>query len=112
STSPSTCSTPCSIRASAVSDAAPAASGLAAPRAPVVIGTAARGLLRRYAGRNRLAVLGAGLLLAATLLAALAPWLPLADPATVARARRLHPPPTPGRPLGTDRVGRDDRALV
>src|SRR5437762_10630167 len=28
-------------------------------------------------GRNRLAVLGAGLLLAATLLAALAPWLPL-----------------------------------
>ena len=92
-----------------MSDAAPAASGLAAQRAPVAIDTAARSrsLLRRYAGRNRLAVVGAGLLLAATLLAALAPWLPLADPDTVATARRLQPPLTPGHPLGTDEFGRD-----
>ena len=92
-----------------MSDTAPAASGLAAPRAPVAIDGAARSrsVLRRYAGRNRLAVLGAGLLLAATLLAALAPWLPLADPDTVATARRLQPPLTPGHPLGTDEFGRD-----
>ena len=47
------------------------------------------------------------MLLAVTLLAALAPWLPLADPDTVATARRLQPPLTSGHPLGTDEFGRD-----
>jgi len=92
-----------------VTDAAPATSGLAAPRTPLAVGAASRsrGQLRRYADRNRLAVLGAVVLLAATLFAALAPWLPLADPDTVATARRLQLPLTPGHPLGTDEFGRD-----
>ncbi|PYN91913.1 MAG: diguanylate cyclase [Candidatus Rokuibacteriota bacterium] len=82
---------------------------MAGSRTPLAVGAAARprGQWWRYADRNRLAVVGAVVLLAVTLLAALAPWLPLADPDTVATARRLQPPLTPGHPLGTDEFGRD-----
>jgi peptide/nickel transport system permease protein len=63
--------------------------------------------LARIAGRNRLAVLAALTLLAAVLLALLAPWLPLLDPDTVDTPNRLRPPLTPGHRLGTDEFGRD-----
>jgi peptide/nickel transport system permease protein len=63
--------------------------------------------LARIARRNRLAVLAALTLLAAVLLALLAPWLPLLDPDTVDTPNRLRPPLTPGHRLGTDEFGRD-----
>jgi len=66
-----------------------------------------RPTLTRYADRNRLALLGAMVLVGATLLAVLAPWLPLPDPDTVATTKRLQVPLTPGHPLGTDEFGRD-----
>ena len=61
----------------------------------------------RLAGRNRLAVLAAVALLAAVAAAALAPWLPLADPDMVDTPNRLRPPLSPGHTLGTDEFGRD-----
>ena len=63
--------------------------------------------LARTARRNRLAVVTAIGLVAALLLAALAPWLPLLDPDLVDTVKRLRPPLTPGHPLGTDEFGRD-----
>ncbi len=63
--------------------------------------------LTRTARRNRLAVMAAGGLVVALLLAALAPWLPLLDPDTIDTVKRLRPPLTPGHPLGTDEFGRD-----
>ena len=63
--------------------------------------------LARTARRNRLAVVAALGLVAALVLAALAPWLPLLDPDTVDTVRRLQPPLTPGHLLGTDEFGRD-----
>jgi ABC-type dipeptide/oligopeptide/nickel transport system permease subunit len=63
--------------------------------------------LARIARRNRLAVLAALILLAAVLLAVLAPWLPLLDPDTVDTPNRLRPPLSPGHRLGTDEFGRD-----
>jgi len=63
--------------------------------------------LARTARRNRLAVATAIGLVAALLLAALAPWLPLLDPDLVDTVKRLRPPLTPGHPLGTDEFGRD-----
>jgi peptide/nickel transport system permease protein len=63
--------------------------------------------LARTARRNRLAVLAAVGLVAAILLAALAPWLPLLDPDVVDTVKRLRPPLTPGHPFGTDEFGRD-----
>ena len=63
--------------------------------------------LVRIARRNRLAVLAALTLLAAVLLALLAPWLPLLDPDTVDTPNRLRPPLTAGHRLGTDEFGRD-----
>src|SRR5262249_26127415 len=84
-----------------------ATSGLAAPRLPALdAAPRARTALTRHAGRNRMAVLGAGVLVAATLLAALAPWLPLADPDTVATTKRLQAPLAPGPPLGPGEFGR------
>ena len=63
--------------------------------------------LARTARRNRLAVAAAAGLLAAVLTAALAPWLPLADPDLVDTTRRLRPILSPGHLLGTDEFGRD-----
>jgi len=63
--------------------------------------------LVRIARRNRLAVLAALTLLAAVLLALLAPWLPLLDPDTVDTPSRLRSPLTAGHRLGTDEFGRD-----
>ncbi len=57
--------------------------------------------------RNRLAAVAVLTLVAAVLLAALAPWLPLADPDTVDTPNRLRPPLSPGHALGTDEFGRD-----
>ena len=68
--------------------------------------------LARTARRNRLAVVAAVGLLAASLLAALAPWLPLLDPDLVDTVKRLQPPLTPGHPLGTDEFGRDLLARI
>src|SRR2546428_7917471 len=58
-------------------------------------------------GRNVLAVAAAVALVAAVLVAALAPWLPLPDPDTVDTPNRLRPPLSPGHALGTDEFGRD-----
>ncbi|PYM96352.1 MAG: diguanylate cyclase [Candidatus Rokuibacteriota bacterium] len=63
--------------------------------------------LTRVVRGNRLAVLAALTLLAAVVLAVLAPWLPLADPDTVDTPNRLRPPLTTGHRLGTDEFGRD-----
>jgi peptide/nickel transport system permease protein len=61
----------------------------------------------RVARRDRLAVVAALALLAAVLVALLAPWLPLLDPDTVDTPNRLRPPLTAGHRLGTDEFGRD-----
>jgi peptide/nickel transport system permease protein len=57
--------------------------------------------------RNRLAIIGLVVLGIAVLLAALAPVLPLADPAATSPADRLLPPFSPDHLLGTDHLGRD-----
>jgi peptide/nickel transport system permease protein len=57
--------------------------------------------------RNRLAVLGLAVLGVVVLLAALAPVLPLADPAAQSRGDRLLPVGSDGYLLGTDHLGRD-----
>jgi peptide/nickel transport system permease protein len=62
---------------------------------------------RRLARRNRLAVAGLLVLVAAVLAALLAPYLPLLDPDAVETTNRLKPPLTPGHLLGTDEFGRD-----
>src|SRR5262249_57287184 len=61
----------------------------------------------RIARRDRLAVAAGIVLLAAVLVALLAPWLPLLDPDTVDTPNRLRPPLSPGHRLGTDEFGRD-----
>src|SRR5207245_8156979 len=63
--------------------------------------------LGRAARRDRLAVVAGLALLAAVLVALLAPWLPLLDPDTVDTPNRLRPPLTSGHRLGTDEFGRD-----
>jgi peptide/nickel transport system permease protein len=65
-----------------------------------------RGIVR-IARRDRLALVAALALLAAVLLALLAPWLPLLDPEAVDTPNRLRPPLTAGHRLGTDEFGRD-----
>src|SRR2546428_4648554 len=83
---------------------------LATVRGAVERGTTATRRSRalvRIARRNRLAVLAALTLLAAVLLALLAPWLPLLDPDTVDTPSRLRSPLTAGHRLGTDEFGRD-----
>ena len=61
----------------------------------------------RLARSNRLAVAAALTLLAATLAAVLAPYLPLLDPDVVNTPSRLRPPLSAGHVLGTDEFGRD-----
>jgi ABC-type dipeptide/oligopeptide/nickel transport system permease subunit len=63
--------------------------------------------LAHVARRNRLAVVGALVLIAAVLGAVLAPWLPLGDPDAVDTPDRLRLPLSPGHVLGTDEFGRD-----
>jgi peptide/nickel transport system permease protein len=63
--------------------------------------------INRIARRDRLAIVAALALLAAVLVALLAPWLPLLDPDTVDTPNRLRPPLTAGHRLGTDEFGRD-----
>ena len=63
--------------------------------------------LNRIARRDRLAIVAALALLAAVLVALLAPWLPLLDPDAVDTPNRLRPPLTHGHRLGTDEFGRD-----
>ena len=63
--------------------------------------------LARIAVRNRLAVAGVAVIVAAVGVALAAPWLPLPDPDAVDTPARLRPPLTPGHPLGTDEFGRD-----
>jgi len=58
-------------------------------------------------GRNVLALAAGVALVAAVLVAALAPWLPLPDPDTVDTPNRLRPPLSGGHALGTDEFGRD-----
>jgi peptide/nickel transport system permease protein len=65
------------------------------------------GHTRRLARRNRLAVAALSTLVACTLVALLAPWLPLSDPDAVDTPHRLRAPLSPGHPLGTDEFGRD-----
>ena len=61
----------------------------------------------RVVRRDRLAVAAGLVLLAAVLVALLAPWLPLLDPDAVDTPNRLSPPLTHGHRLGTDEFGRD-----
>ena len=61
--------------------------------------------LRRFA-RNRLAVVGAAIILLEFIVALLAPRLAPHDP-TALHDQILAPPGVPGHPLGTDTVGRD-----
>ena len=63
--------------------------------------------ISRIARRDRRAIVAALALLAAVLVALLAPWLPLLDPDTVDTPNRLRPPLTAGHRLGTDEFGRD-----
>jgi len=57
--------------------------------------------------RGRWRVAGAVVVTTLTVLAALAPALPLPDPNRTQPSRRLAPPLTPGYPLGSDHLGRD-----
>ena len=63
--------------------------------------------MSRHWARNQLALLALIVLTGVVLAAALAPYLPLADPDTVDTVQRLKPPFTPGHLLGTDEFGRD-----
>lgn len=57
--------------------------------------------------RNRLAVVGAGLLLVMSLVALFAPQLAPYDPEAINAYDRFLPPLSPGHVLGTDELGRD-----
>jgi peptide/nickel transport system permease protein len=57
--------------------------------------------------RNRLALLGLGIVLALVLVAAFAPWIATHDPYAQNLAQRLLPPGSAGHWLGTDEFGRD-----
>ncbi len=57
--------------------------------------------------RNRMAMLGLAVIVVVTVLALLAPVLPLADPNAINTTARLKPPGSPGAVLGTDQLGRD-----
>jgi peptide/nickel transport system permease protein len=57
--------------------------------------------------RNRLAVLGLGIVLALVVVAAFAPWIATHDPYAQNLAQRLLPPGSAGHWLGTDEFGRD-----
>ena len=65
-----------------------------------------KGVARRLQ-RDKVSVACALILSAIVLLAALAPYLGLADPYAGSMIRRLKPIGTPGYPLGTDELGRD-----
>ena len=81
--------------------------GVGEPVASIADTSRLRRGIGRIARRDRLAVVAALVLLAAVLLALLAPWLPLLDPDTVDTPNRLRPPFAAGHRLGTDEFGRD-----
>ncbi|MEO9777504.1 MAG: dipeptide/oligopeptide/nickel ABC transporter permease/ATP-binding protein [Sedimentitalea sp.] len=62
--------------------------------------------------RNRLAAMGAVVILAILLLVLLTPLLPLQDPDVTATADRFQPLFSPGHLLGTDHLGRDQLARL
>ena len=81
--------------------------GVGEPVASIADTSRLRRGIGRIARRDRLAVVAALVLLAAVLLALLAPWLPLQDPDAVDTPNRLRPPLATGHRLGTDEFGRD-----
>ena len=81
--------------------------GVGDPVVRVASASRVRRGIKRIARRDRLAIVAALVLLAAVLVAVLAPWLPLLDPDTVDTPNRLRPPLTAGHRLGTDEFGRD-----
>src|SRR5256884_2478150 len=81
--------------------------GVGDPLVRAAEGSRLRRGIGRVARRDRFALVAALVLLAAVLVALLAPWLPLLDPDTVDTPNRLRPPLTPGHRLGTDEFGRD-----
>ncbi len=64
-------------------------------------------MVGRALRRDKLALLGAGVVAAAVLIALLGPLLAPHDPYRVNAGLRLRPPGTPGHLLGTDELGRD-----
>lgn len=62
--------------------------------------------VRRFARRDRLAGLGAAVLVALAALGAFGPWLPLGDPDQIGAGARLAAP-TAAMPFGTDELGRN-----
>ncbi len=76
-----------------------------ASRRQARLGQAYRGWLRL--GRNPLALLGLGIVVALVVMAAAAPLLATHDPYAQNLAERLMPPLSPGHWLGTDEFGRD-----
>src|SRR5207249_12176505 len=81
--------------------------GVGDPLVRAAEGSRLRRGIGRVARRDRFAVVAGLALLAAVLVALLAPWLPLLDPDTVDTPNRLRPPLTSGHRLGTDEFGRD-----
>ena len=65
-----------------------------------------RGVLNRL-GRDKVAMVALGVILAIVVIAILAPYLAPADPAKATMIRRLKPIGTPGYLLGADELGRD-----
>jgi len=63
-------------------------------------------VVKWWVKKERLAIVGVGTLLAISLLAILAPVLPIQDPRAVNMGERLSPP-TWSHPMGTDDLGRD-----
>lgn len=76
-----------------------------ASRRDAALGQAYRGWLRFR--RNRLALLGLGIVLLLVVVAAFAPWIATHDPYEQNLPQRLLPPGAPGHWLGTDEFGRD-----
>jgi peptide/nickel transport system permease protein len=76
-----------------------------ASRRDAALGQAYRGWLRFR--RNRLALLGLGIVLLLVVVAAFAPWIATHDPYEQNLPQRLLPPGSPGHWLGTDEFGRD-----
>jgi peptide/nickel transport system permease protein len=93
------------VSAATVELGAPHARGAAGELAPYLIETGAQGALRRFF-RNRLAVLGAGIVACVVFAALFGPWIAPYDPINGDIAER-HQGFSRAHPLGTDFLGRD-----